>query len=368
MAAHDAQELLASLREYGEIPASVSAIIADYAHPFAIYLAGGMTDSPAEADVATVNAWAPENSTFQELPPLPEGRMVPALALAEGILFCIGGSHRDRPQDSAAMLVLSSPQHGWISLPRLSVGREDGQAAVLAGRLYVFSGYNTRLKRGAAPSARAEYLTTDGWKEDAEFGSKLLPLSAFIDGNYTAEFLAVDHKTGRVFLVRADRALIWHADDRRWDEKSLPAPSANACLPLMMRGARMVFLNDALWLLGRAGDDCKTYSGTVLCLDLKRKDTLAWERKAQGPWFQAAACVPYKGRIYSFGGSSIEKCFRECHSYDPANDTWSRLEVSFPEEGRGAVSAASLEQTAPLNSETRAFLTSLLRNGSASAG
>ncbi len=166
----------------GKLPYSVG-YAASGAGPEGLIIAGGCNDKGHLAKVTRV--WVLDGDIRHEaLPDLPRPVAYPAFAQIGSLLYVIGG--QEKPEDTTTLATtyvmdMSKPSAGWQELAPMPSGRMLASAAVYGGKIYVMGGCS--LHADAAGKAERSYLSdmvvydpqTKSWQTGAQAGLPAMP-------------------------------------------------------------------------------------------------------------------------------------------------------------------------------------------------
>ncbi|OGL43595.1 MAG: hypothetical protein A2161_07825 [Candidatus Schekmanbacteria bacterium RBG_13_48_7] len=97
---------------------------------------------------------------------------------------------------------------------------------------------------------------------------------------------------------------------------------------------RLEAIDDNLYAISGRKDDLRFNLSNVECYNIL---TGQWTKKTYIPLGRGGfASVVYHGRIYTFGGEHVWKCFTNVERYDPESDTWKTLSP-MPEPRHGII-------------------------------
>jgi N-acetylneuraminic acid mutarotase len=241
--------------------------------------------------------------------PLPSARRGPAVAVANGLLYAIGGLNL---ADAAltSVVAYNPSTNAWSTKASLPAARRGGNgSAMISGKLYLAGGFDAA--RALTRTLYAYNVSTNTWSRRAD-----MPVVSACGGSANIG--------GKLYVFTGCRlsstgAQIATRSLHRYDPSSnqwSTLPSA----PSMHLQPAVGVISGKLYVVG--GNNGA--GAQVRRLDVFDPATNSWSTKVGMPTARvAAAAALVGGRLHVIGGRNGQTYLKSVEAYDPATDSWS---------------------------------------------
>jgi N-acetylneuraminic acid mutarotase len=261
--------------------------------------------------------------------PLPSARRGPAIAVANGLLYTIGGLNS---ADAAlsSVVAYNPSTNAWSAKASMPGARQGGNgSAMISGKLYVAGGYDA--SRTLTRTLYAYNVSSNTWSRRAD-----MPVVSACGGSAMI--------SGKLYVFTGCRlsstgAPIAAGSLHRYDPSTNMWSTLRSAPSMHVQPAVGVISGKLYVVGGNNGAGAQ-----VRRLDVYDPATNSWSTKLGMPTARVAAVAAVVGgRLHVIGGRNGDTYLKTVEAYDPVTDTWSvRAAMPTARAGLGVGMISSL--------------------------